>query len=88
MKFGLPPWLRRTSAAAEYEPQAEAAAPELIQPTEDEARNGWDAESLTAYLPERSAAQSDRLLAIFNRRPSRPRWANSRYSPFRWRARA
>ena len=49
LSFGLPPWLKRTSGAAgaEYEPQA-AAALELVEPTEEEARNGWRCASLTA----------------------------------------
>ncbi len=90
MKFGLPPWLKRTSGAAESEPQqAEAPAPELIEPTEEEAKNGWTAEALTAYVAERSRAQDG--IIMFDpkyRRRARPRWANSRYSLFRWRARA
>ncbi len=85
MKFGLPPWLKRTSGAAESdEPQA---APELIEPTDEEAKNGWDTEALTAYLAERERARAVTVMAMFNRRPPRPRWANHRYSPFRWRAR-
>lgn len=85
MKFGLRSWLVNSDA-----PPAKATAPELIQPTEDEARNGWDAESLTAYVKEeRERAQSDMISSrIFNRKPPRPRWANSRYDPLRWRMRA
>ncbi len=91
LSFGLPPWLRRAGGAAdaEYEPQAEAAAPELVEPTEEEARNGWTAESLTAYLAERAAAQSGAIAfdPKYRRRP-RPRWANHRYNPLHWGARA
>ena len=87
MKFGLPPWLKRTNGAAglEIEPQPDPVVLELVEPTEDEARNGWEAEGLTAYLAERERAQA---VAILDRKPARPRWANSRYSPLRWRARA
>ena len=44
------------------------------------------AESLTAYLAERAEAQSKLSLSMFDRKPPRPKWANHRYSPFRWRA--
>lgn len=57
----------------------------LVEPTADEARNGWTAETLTAYVQEQRAAQAVR---IDPRGPSRqvpPSRANSRYSPFRWR---
>ncbi len=55
---------------------------ELVEPTEDERRNGWTTETLTIYLAERERAQSE---AFFNPPKRRPRRANSRYSPFRWR---
>ena len=82
MKFGLPPWLKRTNGA---EIESQPVVLGLVEPTEEEVRNGWDAEGLTAYLAEREKAQA---VAILDRKPPRPRWANSRYSPFHWRARA
>lgn len=54
----------------------------LIEPTPDEKKNGWDAESLAAYVKEREAAQAETVL---NRPSPRPKWANNQYSPLRWR---
>lgn len=34
---------------------------DLIEPTEDEKRNGWTAESLTAYVRERKEASRKQL---------------------------
>ena len=78
----LPPWLRR-DAAVDMPP---AAAPELIEPTTEEAANGWTAESLTEYVAERRKAGTELALRMFDRRQHRPRWANSKYSPHKWRA--
>lgn len=77
MKFGLPPWLKPTDEVVEPEPR------DLVEPTAEEARNGWDAEGLTAYLAERDRAQADTVL---HRAPPKPRFANSKYNPMRWRA--
>ena len=59
----------------------------LVEPTEDERRNGWTAEALTNYLAERTAGQALKLdpHSLHNRMDRRPRAANSRYSPLRWR---
>lgn len=55
----------------------------LIEPTPEEARNGWTAESLTAYVREREKAQLTNALP--DKQP-RPTQANSRYNPMRcWR---
>ena len=54
--------------------------------TDEEAKNGWTAETLTAYLAERALAQSKLSLSMFDRKPPRPKRANHRYSPFDWRA--
>ncbi len=43
----VPPWVRR-----------EEAPRELIEPTPEEVKNGWTAESLTAYVHEARALQS------------------------------
>lgn len=58
---------------------------ELVEPTPDEARNGWTAESLTEYLRDQKAAQSMRMNphSVMRRQP--PRRANSKYQPLRWR---
>jgi hypothetical protein len=65
---------------------AEAATP-LVQPTADEARNGWDAASLTAYLAEQQASASLRVdpRSTMNRQARRPKRQNDRYRPLRWR---
>jgi hypothetical protein len=59
---------------------------ELVQPTAEEARNGWTAETLTAYLAEQKAAQSLRLDPSSTlRRKAPPARANSKYRPLKWR---
>ena len=60
--------------------------PDLIQPTDEEAANGWTAETLTAYHAERTRAQT----GVINfdehyRPPARQGGANSLYRPLRWR---
>ncbi len=80
MKFGLPPGLKG-------EPEPEPPVIELVEPTADEARNGWTAETLTEYLAERAQEDAKLAFRMFDRKPRRSRWANSKYSPFRWRAR-
>lgn len=58
----------------------------MPEPTPDEKRNGWDAESLDRYVAERKQAQ-DRIIGFDPqfREPKRPSVANAKYSPFRWR---
>lgn len=63
-----------------------------IEPTDDEKRNGWTAESLARYQAERLEAQSAVIRNDVDPRTGRsargrgmPSAANSRYSPFRWR---
>ena len=53
----------------------------LIEPTAEEAANGWTAEALTAYMAERAAGQSLAADAgsLQRRAGARPRWANNRY---------
>ena len=58
---------------------------ELVEPTPDEARNGWTAESLTEYLRDQKAAQSMRMNPHSAMRKQPPRRANSKYRPLRWR---
>ena len=56
-----------------------------IELTDDDKKNGWTLETLRAYHEEQLAVEAARIPAMFDRRPARPRWANSRYSPLRWR---
>jgi hypothetical protein len=56
----------------------------LIQPTDEERRNGWTAETLTAYVKRQSDSQ--RGVIFFDpahRKPSRPKMANGTYNPHR-----
>ncbi len=57
-----------------------------IELTDEERKNGWTVEKLAAYVKEREQAQAG--VVMFNpdhRKPRRPRWANNRYNPMRWR---
>ncbi|KKK73779.1 hypothetical protein LCGC14_2890400 [marine sediment metagenome] len=57
-----------------------------IELTDEEAKNGWDAKSLAAYVKEREQAQAG--VVMFNpdyRKPQRRKWANNIYSPLKWR---
>lgn len=69
-------------------PQAgdvEIPSDDMVEPSEEEKRNGWTAESLTAYLRERGNAQFG--MVTFDpeyRSPRRPRQTNGDYNPHRW----
>lgn len=54
---------------------------EMVEPSEDEKRNGWTAETLTKYLQERRA---ENFTAVFEREPRKPKQAKG-YRPLRWR---
>ena len=84
MKFGLPPWLKRAKdtarASVKYEP---ALADNLTGADET---NGWTPETLAAYRAESDArAMAVVAASMEGRLRPRPRWANSGYSPLRWR---
>lgn len=58
----------------------------LIQPSADEIKNGWTAETLTAYLQERDQANKNVIeFQPGTRELRRPRQQNSRYRVTRWR---
>jgi len=61
---------------------------EIIQPNEEEKRNGWTAETLTKYLQERHAAQSVMVnIKSLNRQAARRKDVqNHKYKPRRWRS--
>lgn len=65
---------------------AEASTP-LIQPTPGEARNGWTAESLTAYVQEQQASATLRVdpSSSMRQQGRRPQRQNRQYRPLRWR---
>jgi len=54
----------------------------LTEPTEDERRNGWTAESLTAFL-RRSAEEEERMLTAKMSRRRRQRTAVGNWDPLR-----
>ena len=90
MKFGLPPWAKRAKDAAREIGRAlvKYTPPPAIDPTNEELHNGWTAEALAEYRAESDA----RAMAIVATSMDaclhgrhRPRWANSRYDPLRWR---
>lgn len=58
-----------------------------VQPTAEEARNGWTAETLTEYLASRVAGQSLSIdvNSLHRRVARRPQTQNCQYRPLRWR---
>lgn len=60
---------------------------EIIEPTEEEKRNGWTTETLTEYIAERKAEESLSIdpTSTQRRLEDRPDMANSKYSPHKWR---
>ena len=64
------------------------ARQEIIEPTEDEKKNGWTAKTLTKYLAERAAGQSLAVdvNSLHRRVARRPDVQNHRYRPHRWRS--
>ena len=63
------------------------ARQEMIEPTDEESRNGWTTESLTKYLTERHAGQTLAVdvNSLHRRVARRPTVQNYRYRPHRWR---
>lgn len=60
---------------------------QIIEPTEEERKNGWTAQTLTAYLSERQAGQSLAIdvNSLYRKIDRRPREQNHQYRPLRWR---
>ena len=60
---------------------------QIVEPTEEEKRNGWTAETLTDYLIERNAGQSLGIdvNSLHRRIARRPQVQNHKYNPRRWR---
>lgn len=71
----------------EFKRALKAGEGPLVEPTDDEKRNGWTAETLTAYLAEQKAASALRIdpHSAMNRAARKPVRANSKYNPHRWR---
>ena len=93
--WGLPPWLKRTTAAAEPARTLQelvrtvpppAAAVGLVL-TEVEIKNGWTPETLAEYQAESDArAMAIVTASMEGKLRRRPRWANrGNYSPLHWR---
>ena len=59
-----------------------------VEPTDEERRNGWSTETLTAYLAERFAAQclTVDVTSLQRNRMRRKNEQNHHYRPLRWRA--
>ncbi len=87
MKFGLPPWLRAKDTAREIgRALVTYTPPPAADLTDADELNGWTAETMAAYQAEREAAAMAVVAASMEGRlRPRPRWANSRYDPLRWR---
>lgn len=60
---------------------------ELIEPNEEEKKNGWTAETLTNYLAECRAGQtlSTDVHSLHRRQARKPNTQNHRYRVHRWR---
>lgn len=63
----------------------------LIEPTEGERKNGWDAASLTAFINESERHRAERFMYAHFGYGNRPKWmrnnptkCDSAYNPFRW----
>ncbi len=90
MRFSLPPWLKRTTAVDQEAGQSlvvRQPPPVAIDLAAAEVPDGWTREELAAYQAESDARASNVIAASManRRRPRHPRWANSKYSPLRWR---
>ena len=94
MKFGLPPWLERTREAesappralVKYDSRSIAILTDVDDLTDTEELGGWTPETLAEYRAESDArAMAIVAASMEGRLRPRPRWANSRYSPLRWR---
>ena len=90
MRFSLPPWLKR-GTAAEQEPGHELVVrqppPVAIDLAAAEVPDGWTREELAEYQVESDARASDIIVSSMNarRRGTRPRWANKGdYRPLSW----
>lgn len=81
------PGLREKLEKELEEAHKNAAQRDLVEPTDEEKRNGWTAESLTTYLAEREAGQSLSIDvdSLHRRSARRPTTQNHRYNPKRWR---
>lgn len=74
----IPPWSRRTPA-----PSGQPV--ERIEPTPEEARNGWDAASLTEYVAEARRRDSDTIRnSMEGRNRPRPVHQSKGASSMRW----
>ena len=90
MKFGPTSWLKRTKEPAALVKRARALVKDEPPPpaeiTDADEDNGWTPETLAAYHAESDArAMAVVAASMEGRLRPRPRWANSRYSPLRWR---
>ena len=87
MKFGLPPWLRRAGDAGRA--LVKYVTPPAVDLTDADEENGWTPATLAAYHQEADVrAMAFVAASMDGRLRPRARWANSKYRPLHWRARA
>lgn len=86
-RIGIAPLSDRLYRELDQVQREALARQELIEPTEDEKKNGWTADTLTAYLTERLAGQSlsADVGSVHRRAARRPNVQNHHYRPHRWR---
>ena len=77
----------REKLSEELDDAQHKARVDPVEPTDEEKRNGWTSESLTAYLAERQAGQelAVDVNSLHRRLARRPTEQNHRYRPHRWR---
>lgn len=77
----------RDKLAEELDDAQHQVGRDPVEPTEEEKRNGWTTESLTAYLAERQAGQELAIdvNSLHRRLARRPNQQNHKYNPHRWR---
>lgn len=66
---------------------AEILAGEMVEPTEEEKKNGWTRETLTKYISDRLAAQalSVDVNSLTRKLARKKDEQNHKYRPLRWR---
>jgi len=62
-----------------------SGAADRVEPTPDEARNGWTVDTLSVYLADRAPAAAAWSDPDAEQRRRRPAEQNHRYNPLRWR---
>ena len=78
--IAAPPSIKPPAAAADVRPND----PAVIEPTKEEARNGWTREALTTYMIERASQQQQFATEMAGKnRPVRSE-TTAGFDPHRW----